>query len=251
MAALIELKQEAAILARAALRDRQVPVFRALFDDRVRMEAAAARSALRRGDIAAFDRWIDSFYPGWQRDMALAMLGSVDPFGAGVAELALEEVGSTVTFNSSLLAAQYSQHMAARWTNDSVAQLRQIMRDVKEEVVEDALIERIDEWGTIRAAESAEREATQAGGAFAKFAFLAADVNELTWRAVGESCPLCQSMHGRSVEITRPFLDVGAELVAERDGETTRMVTKQLIGHPPLHGMGGRGGVCDCLVAAA
>ena len=234
---------------RRALRLQQIPEFLALLQAALDVEVRAARSVFD-GTIQTLQDWIEAFYADHNEQLAEDAGPIVRAYGDAIAEQALSEIDALdVRFDSAALSEQYSQGLADRWTNDSISQLRAMLRDEAEEELEEEFDSRLNSWQESRAQLTAEREATQAGSAFTKIPFLVAGVERLIWAAGVDACPLCQAMNGRVVSITQPFLEKGASV--DPGGDTTTLVTTQVIGHPPLHGLGGKGGVCDCVVVAS
>lgn len=233
---------------RRALRQQQIPEFLALLQAALDLEVGAAR-AVFDGTKQTLSDWIDAFYPELNEQLARDAGPLVKLFGDAIANAALSEIDAVnVRFDSAALSAQYSQGLADRWTNDSISQLRALLRDESDEEFQEEIDSRLSLWQENRARLTAEREATQAGAAFTKIPFLVAGVERLVWAAGVDACPLCAAMNGRVVSITQPFLAKGDTV--DPGGDTTSLVTTQVIGHPPLHGLGGKGGVCDCIVVA-
>lgn len=247
----ITLKQHEAARRRRGLRLEYLPAFIALLSEVLGREIRSARD-VSDGTKHTLRDWIEVFYPILADRLARSALPVVREYGGKVAETALAEIDALdMRFDVEPLSLDYAQKLAARWTNDSIGQLRAMLRDTPDDEFGDAFDEKMTSWQDgQRAATSAAAEATQAGGAFTKVPFIAAGIERMIWVAGTDACPLCQRLNGRVVEITQPFLAEG-DTVDPEDGETTPLVTKQVIGHPPLHGMGGRGGVCDCVVVAA
>lgn len=247
--ALKAMKQRASLASRSARRDRQIPAFRGLFESTARKEAAAIREIVQEG-LAALEQWAEVFYPTHQEEMRGRFEPAVFEYGLDVVELALEEIDADDPVQAELFAAQYTRTLTGRWVGSSKAQIFQIVRDEDEESAADVIAERMAKWSEQRPVWSAQRESTQAGGAFAKLAYLTAGVTELVWRTSGGACPICAELEGRVIAITEPFVRAGEEVGPSGDGETP--IRPEInIGHPPLHGLDGRGGVCQCLIAAA
>jgi hypothetical protein len=97
-----------------------------------------------------------------------------------------------------------------------------------------AATERLDEWEEDRAETETGRELVRSANAFTKAAWALVGVTAISWRAVGKSCPYCDELDGRTVEITRSFLEAG-ESVAD-------LTVLTRVGHPPVH----KG--CDCVL---
>lgn len=247
MCSVTQLTKAATLHERSQLRAAQVPLFRAILAPLLEREINAARRIITQG--TNLNAWVEEFYPSQQEAVAKAIGPVSQTYGEQTAELLIEEMGSgTVPPSIKDFAAEYAAGLAARWTNDAIAQIRQIQRD--EEEVNDPLLERLDTWEQSRADRQAEREATQGAGAFATHTMIASGISRMTWKTVGDSCPLCRRMGGRTVGVSDPFLVAGASLEArDAEGVALRLITRRSIGHPPLHGAGKRGGVCDCLVS--
>lgn len=243
---LLGLKQRASVLRRSRLRNLQVPLFRRSLAAPMRREIAAIRDRLADG-LTALDDWLDVFYPEHQLDISRSVRPTVTTYGVQVTEMALEEVEQPdAEIPLGIFAGEYITALASRWSDSSIAQVRQILRDESEP--EAAIDARLQKWEGTRATWNAEREATQAGSAFVKLAFLTVGVQQLVWRTVSP-CDICAPMEGRVVGINSPFLDAGAEVGGQGDSNAFQLT--QTIGHPPLHGLDGRGGVCQCTIAAA
>jgi hypothetical protein len=90
-----------------------------------------------------------------------------------------------------------------------------------------AVTERLDEWEEDRAETETGRELVRSANAFTKAAWALVGVTVISWRAVGKSCPYCDELDGRTVEITRSFLENG-ESVAD-------LTVSTRVGHPPVH----------------
>lgn len=234
------------MVTRSRLRTFHVQDFRAALLSPMRRELRAIEDVMA-GGIGELDAWLDIYYPDHREALAADVRPLVRKYGGLVVGAALEEVdegGASVA--TAAFADEYSATIAQRWTDSSVAQIRQIIRDEAEPL--DVVEARLAKWGETRHVWSGEREATQAGGAFAKLAYLAVGVERLVWRTVAP-CDLCAPMEGRTVSITSTFLAEGDTV--EPTGDANPLTVTRSIGHPPLHGMGGRGGVCQCMVAAA
>lgn len=243
---LLGLKQRASVLRRSRLRNLQVPLFRRSLNAPLTQEIAALLARLADG-ISALDDWLDDFYPEHELEIIRSVRPVVTTYGTQVTEMALEEVDEPdAAVPVGVFAAEYLTALASRWSDSSIAQMRQIIRDEPEP--EAAIIDRLDKWQATRAVWGGEREATQAGSAFVKLAFLTVGVQQLVWRTVSP-CDICAPMEGRVVGINSPFLEAGAEVGGQ--GESNAFQLTQTIGHPPLHGLDGRGGVCQCTIAAA
>ena len=96
--------------------------------------------------------------------------------------------------------------------------------------------ERLDGWLDHEAEKIALSESTQAGSAISRALYAASGiVTALVWRANAKACPLCVEMDGKTVEITRSFLDKGDTVTTDDEG-TADLDVKSVRNHPPLHG---------------
>ncbi len=244
-----ELKRKASLHRRNQRRQLQVPVFRALFESAVNREVAALREVLADG-LAAIELWAEAFYPAHEERLRSDFEPEVRAFGSDITVMALEEVDSDAPILLDLFAAQYATALAARWVSSSRKQVHAITRDEDEESVVDVLEGRLEKWAERRHVWAAERESSQAGSAFAKVAYIAAGITQLIWRTSGGACPICAELDGTVVGVSEPFVRQGQSVGPDGDGQTPVRPSMN-IGHPPLHGLDGRGGVCQCLIAAA
>lgn len=250
------LKQRASLSARRRRRNDQVPVFLRAFGEQMASEMRAIRSVLS-DDPGLLEHWVDEFYLDHEESMRSAFEPVVFDYGSAVSSLALEEVGSGEAVPTEMFAAEYSATLAGRWSSSSKKQLVDIARhsepdgeaDDPQEHIVAAVEERLDKWSERRPAWSADREATQAGSAFAKLAYIAAGVTSLVWRTSGGPCPICAELEGRVVGISQPFVRSGEPVGPSGEGQTP--VRPQInISHPPIHGLDGKGGVCQCMISA-
>lgn len=246
-----ELKRAASVARRARLRNAAVPRYRSTLDAQLRTEIAEVEAVLERDGPDGLDAWLDGFYEEHGLTLAAALRPLTLSYGTATARTALQEIDSNARVPVAAFAATYAGAAADRWTNSSVAQLRQILKETAEEeteIIEGAISERLTKWDEQRAAWAGEREATQAGSAFVKLAFVAAGVTHLVWRANAGACDFCMEMNGKIVGIDQSFARAGDQV--SPGGDNSPMPIQQSIGHPPLHGLNGRGGVCQCQIVA-
>ena len=105
------------------------------------------------------------------------------------------------------------------------------------------VIEALTEGWPDRAGSEAQDETTRFNGAIAVAAYSAAHVRALRWVTFDRSCPYCQAMDGKVIEITGYFVQEGTAL--HPDGAEHPLRVNRNTRHPPLHGG------CDCSVIAA
>lgn len=238
--------RQSAVADRVSARTRAVDPLRDLFASILGMELAAALSAL--GSVRALDLWIESFYPRHDDAIARAARPVVESYGGELVEIARAEIDAGPV-DAAHFTEGFTAGLASRWTSSSIGQLRQIIRDEDDPIP--AVVARLERWEESRALRTAASEATQAAGAFTKYAYLVGGQDELVWVALGSSCPLCRKMAGRRIRVTEDFLAPGDTLTAEGEEGPVEFVPQKAVGHPPLHGISSGGGICDCTVRAA
>lgn len=244
--------KQAAVIERRARRSEQVPVFEAALAAILAGELRAARSALGSKLVEAeFRAWMDEFYPTLSGLIVDDLSGPVTVYGTDLAALAAREIGGDTPSTAAVgaLATAYTASMADRWVRSSIAQYMATLRDEQEP--EQVIRDRLDRWEGNRAGLTAASEATKANGAFSRMTYMLGGVDRMVWRSLGKSCPLCTEMDGRTIGVTDMFLEEGAKVVGSGPDGEVELVTHQPIGHPPLHGVSGGGGICDCMVVAA
>jgi len=241
------LVKQAAAFRRQQMRNEQVSVFQDVLADLLETEVDGLRDAVDDG-VEGVDPWASEFYPEHELAIRDTMRPVVAAYGERIMATTADDLEQTPPTEASGFASVYTDAMAIRWVSDSRGQLAHLQESAENPA--EAIAQRADRWQETRPQKVAQREATQAASGFAKHAFLLAGATTLVWVAGPDACPLCQEMDGRQVGITSTFMGEGDELVAAGEGGERRLTFDRGIGHPPLHGMGGRGGVCDCTVTA-
>jgi len=111
----------------------------------------------------------------------------------------------------------------------------------------EALSQRFAEWEGGRADGSltrpekiAGKQAVTLGQGFSRAVFVSAGVAAMTWAAIGDSCPYCTGLDGRTVGIDAPFIAAGSSFQpAAADGP---LKPSSNVFNPPAHGG------CDCVI---
>jgi len=88
----------------------------------------------------------------------------------------------------------------------------------------------------------AGEESVRVGNALALAFLTLLGASRKTWVTVGDSCPYCSSLGGRTIGIELYFLGRGQSFQPE--GAETPLVVGSNVGHAPAH----RG--CDCVIVA-
>lgn len=208
----------------------------------------AARKLLENRSLAEFDQWLRDFYEEHQAFTREQMAPVATAYMELVANQALEEVGGDIDEERVQRFIQsYLYGFASRHTTRQEQRIRQILTDIDPTTGEPAILERIENevesWrDEDRARFIAQDETVRSGNAVAVTAYVLAGVTILRWASLGESCPYCTALDGRTVSITEVFIPAGSDF--EPDGADRPLTTTVNIGHPPAHGG------CDCVAVA-
>jgi HK97 family phage portal protein len=216
----------------------------------VRREVADVRRAIPKyygqRDAGQFVTWLETFYREhrefWKRQMLPILLTYANSVGVSVGE----EIGVDDLDSEKIrqFIDDYATTLAASESQSSLLQLRRLLEDAiaaNEDPVP-ILEQRLDEWDEKRPGKVADHETRNSLGAFA-LAFYAASkiVSRTRWVTMGESCPFCVSLNGKTCSLDEAFLAKGEELQGEGADVLTRRTD---IRHPPIHGG------CDCMAVA-
>lgn len=198
-----------------------------------------ARMETELRDAATFRAWLDEFYGTFDvfaRDLFLPALLS---FAQLMAASAGDELGGeSLEGEVDEFVRDYADTLGVRWAAQSRREITRILRDSPDDA-EAEIRDLLNRWESTKPATVANHEATRAGSAFLRAAYIAAGVTFVRWVARGDNCPLCSRMNGKIVEVQRSFLEPG-DVVDPEDGETAPLEIKRKISHPPLHTG------CDC-----
>jgi HK97 family phage portal protein len=238
------------IIARRRLRSSYERLIHEAADRVVRREVADVRRALGKylgkRDEFQFATWLKEFYEGhkafWQRQILPVLLSYADQVGVSVADELGGDAHSAEDIRDFI--DQYAQALATRQAGSSHLQLQAIL-DEKLQAGEDpepALRERLDEWEEKRANKITRAEVTGALGAFSQAYYVLVGVKRKTWVAMGDSCPYCQALNGRTVEIEKFFIEKDTDF--QPDGVERPISIRYNVGHAPAHGG------CDCMIMA-
>jgi HK97 family phage portal protein len=137
--------------------------------------------------------------------------------------------------------ADYGDSLTNRWIRSSIGQLNELA-DAEDSELSD-IEERLGEWGDTRADKVAANESVRLNGAISRALYAFFGVSSIVWVTSAKACPICVTLEGQEIETSGYFVREGGE-VDPGDGETSPLVTRTKIGHPPLH----EG--CICSIAA-
>lgn len=199
-------------------------------------------SHLTLRSVQSLKGWLEQFYRDWPQDIARAFMPALKAYAEMVGGAVQDEVGGDSAPSIDEFVQRYAETMGIRWSAQSRRQLQSIIDRVSLPELQSALLAKVDEWQEERAAMIGRDEANQANNAFAKAAYIAAGVMALRWVTLGDSCPFCRQLDGKTVGVRGWFVDAGSEIKGGDGTQPLRVSHK--IGHPPLHSG------CDCQVVA-
>lgn len=206
-----------------------------------------AEQMLQRRDVGSFVLWLDEFYAEHEEFIKRQMRPVFRSYMEMVSADAAEEVGSDpdeVFTEIEDFVRSYLAYYAGRHVGSSAGQIRKIIREAQN-AGDDPLPEleqRFEEWREKRPDKIALRETIRANNATAKQVYLVAGITRIRSVAVGDNCPYCNALNGRTISIQKYFLSAGDEF--EPDGADGPLTVRSNKGHPPYH----RG--CDCMAVA-
>lgn len=117
----------------------------------------------------------------------------------------------------------------------SEAQLIKLAEEAEaEEAALDDVIRRIKEWEEKRADKETRRWLIHSESSFLRSAYRGAGVTLMMWHAIGDSCPLCDVLHGKIVGIGSSFVGAG-DTITPQDDETAPLTARRDIKGPQAH----------------
>jgi len=202
----------------------------------------AARRMLGTRDVTSFTDWLDTFYEEHATFTARQWEPVLQTYAGLVAAEVSDEVGAPVDearFAGFLRA--YAEMLGTRQANRSRARLDAILADLEADAlteIESTLVE----WRDVRPAGVANEESVRSGNAAAVAIYGMAGVRFLRWVTIGDSCPYCTRLNGKTVGIQQPFLP--ADVPFASDAPNGALIPSRNVGHAPAHAG------CDCQVIA-
>lgn len=185
--------------------------------------------------------WFESFYQNPKlRNMIRTSYGEVFTRYAADVWTAEGGIGQPPSdFVEGMVEAYTDHHVES-----SRAQLQEIVTNLPEDDMANALSERLREWREKRPEKVALNETVRTANAIAVEKMRSSGVTRKVWRSSGgKTCPYCKGLNGRTVSVEEAFFEAGAEY--KPTGAKTPLTFRSTIGHPPVH----QG--CDCWIEAA
>jgi HK97 family phage portal protein len=236
-------------LRSAASRHRQARSFQRLFQSVtqrvVRRDVTQVRRLVTASDSQAnLTERIGAHYDDYAKVVSKELHPALRTYAEVIFGIAVREVGSTQEWGAEedVFMQQYADNSGTRYAISSERQLEALVNEAEDlDAAKVAVEERVTEWEETRAEKMASRESVQANGAISRLAYTVAGITTFVWVAIGQNCPLCDSLDGRTVGAQENFVNAGQEVAPEGAAPLT---PRRGVAHPPLH----QG--CDCLVVA-
>jgi hypothetical protein len=208
--------------------------------------SAAAKKMLGNRNASEFNLWLETFYEEHIDFMTRQFLPVFLSFAESIAAESQDEVQDQQDLKERLerFVRAYTGSFAYSQSQISLKRLQKALQEALAagEDAEERINAELTHWKDVRPAELAMDQSTRSAGAVAKFVYSVAGILVLRWVTMGDSCPYCKAMDGRTISINKLFLSPGEEF--QPDGADGPMTTTTDIGHPPLHGG------CDCSIRA-
>ena len=233
----------------AASRHRQARSFQRLFQTVaqrvVRRDVNAVGRALTASDSqASLIERLAAHYSDYAEVVSKELHPALRTYAEVIFGIAVREVGGSEEWGAEedVFVQQYADNAGTRYAISSERQLEVLINEAADvDAAKAAVEERVTEWEDTRAEKMASRESVQANGAISRLAYTVAGITTFVWVAIGQNCPLCNSLDGKTVGTQENFVNAGQEVAPEGAAPLT---PRRGVAHPPLH----QG--CDCLVVA-
>jgi len=189
----------------------------------------ALKATYNRANLKFID-WVDEFYGDFPETVSRIFLPVLTSYAESMRQLALDDLGVEGDLNLDErlgeFIREYGVGLGRRWTKSSAGQLRQLARDVADELAYEAIEQRLAEWEESRPAKVEQRETVQAGEAIVLLGYTLSGLLVTRWAATGDSCDLCGELDGMVVSVQEPFVASGASVNPE--GETAPLTVRLL-----------------------
>lgn len=261
----VEIRKEQwdAAKARQKLQASYVPLWEDVAGRIARREVNdvgnAARRLLGKGKADEFGEWLTRFWVEHEGFVERQYRPLIESAARQQAELAGREMGkeppgveSIENYVEAVTAAAAGRYVGRRQAavGDAMAESggagEQGGGGEGDEADWGAVVEgveaELEAWREEGPGRVAREESVRIGGALALAFLIALGASRKTWVTVGENCPYCAELSGRSIGIESFFLTVGQSFMP--GGADVPLVVGNDVGHAPAH----RG--CDCVIVA-
>lgn len=233
---------------RLRLRARYQKLFSDIMKRLVKFEVEEVRKSAKKRlstrSAKTFRTWLEKFYSDMPAIIAKRVTAVFETYAKDMASASFREVGSDLEWTEELaeMLQGYVGRYSARYIQSSLAQLNDVLDKADEDPLPE-IEQRLDEWDDKRADKETNNERVRLGEAVALTAFVLAGVSKTVWTTIGDNCPFCNTMSGRTVGINKTFVAAGDNVPSAKD-KTQTMFQRESKKHPPLH----QG--CDCVITA-
>jgi hypothetical protein len=202
----------------------------------LRREANDVGNRLKK-DRAGLVNWLATFYEGHQKFIIRQLMPVLLSYADLVRDLVGQELDEAVPGEWDSWVNRYLERYAARHQGKSLKELAPVIED-------DDLdpLPILDKWRDFRPASVAASESVRFNNATAVAMYGSAGVTKKTWATMGDSCPWCTLLNGKTIELEGNFIAAGQEL-APGGGHEPMKITGD-VKHPQAHNG------CDCVVVA-
>lgn len=232
-------------MERQRIKAAYLPIYVDTFGRVLRREANdvsnAARRYLQQRSVQEFDAWLSEFYQEHKSFLERYFRPVLESYAALVVEAVAAERGAAEPPTLTRFLAAYLESQATRHVARHEARLRELLAAEAADPLP-ALEAEFERWREMEPASLAQEEAVRANNALAVAAYSALNVTRLLWRTMGDTCPYCRDLDGKTASITEAFLAAGDAYQPE--GAERPLTVTRNIQHPPAHGG------CDCMVVA-
>lgn len=246
----LEQRSRKSAQARHRLQRSYRRVIRTVAERVVRRESqdilTQARKAFTSRGYGDFSTWLASFYQEHQQFISRQMLPVMTAYAELVADQAGEEIGwQADPAQLDRFVRAYTNSYADRHAAINQEKLRKLLERAQATGQDplEALKAELEAWESDEPETIADRESVRANNAVATTVYaMSGLVRVLKWVSLGESCPYCQSLNGRTVGIDQVFLSKDEDY--QPDGAERPLRNGHDVKHAPAHDG------CDCQVVA-
>lgn len=189
-----------------------------------------------------FKKWTDGFYDTHAGFVEQKFAPILRTYQEMIAKEAGSVLGSEVSIDDlEAFLNETIESFVERYISSSRGQIDSIIKDITAEDLEAlaiALNLRMDEWFERRSSKVANDESVRFANSTSRETWLVLGTTSLIWVTVGKNCPFCNSLSGKRVGISKPFMQAGGSIKA--GGRELKSYGNRF--HPPIH----QG--CNCLI---
>lgn len=206
----------------------------------------AVKKYLGKRSTNDFLLWLEAFYQEHIDFMTRQFFPLFLSYAETIAAEAQDEIAAEGEIKERLerFVKSYSGTFAAAQAGISLNKIKTALQEAMNNGLdlEVAMENEMAAWRDIRPSQIATEHTTRAGNAVAKFVYVVSGIVTLRFVTMGDTCPFCKGMDGKTISINKNFLSPGEEFMPA--GAISALTTTTPIGHPPLHDG------CDCMIMA-